>query len=196
MKLDGEQRLISTENQLSGKGQRNNQWRFYPGSLAFSFTMLPPSAIQLAAMEVGVLFCQYVDEDIKLKWPNDLMFQGKKCGGILCQFVDGLVIVGVGINIGEVKGEHDFKFLPGAFSWTARNLQKRWPLQFYQFVLENRLASDLTLELFQKYCDHLNQTVSIKGMKGIFKGLGKNGEAIIMDGQLQYQIINGSLLYH
>ncbi len=34
-----------------------------------------------------------------LRWPNDLMLGGKKCGGILVQLVGGNAIVGVGLNV-------------------------------------------------------------------------------------------------
>ena len=99
--------LVSTENQTLGRGQRGKQWKFYPGSLAFSFTMKPPAMAQLASMEVAILFCRYVGENVKLKWPNDLIFEGKKCGGILCQLVHDVLIVGMGINItqGEIGGD-------------------------------------------------------------------------------------------
>ena len=192
--------LVSTENQLSGMGQRGNDWKFYPGSLAFSFTISPPDPVQLAPMEIGILFCLYVSEKVKLKWPNDLMMNGKKCGGILCQFINDVVVVGIGINISQKKleNEPDFKFEPGSFSWMTKDLQKKWPLDFYQFVQKNRLSADSVLNQFQKHCDHINRPVSVidKNIQGVFKGLGKNGEALIVNESQHYQIISGSLFYN
>ena len=192
--------LVSTENQLSGMGQRGNEWKFYPGSLAFSFTIRPHHPVQLAPMEMGILFCLYVSEKVKLKWPNDLMMNGQKCGGILCQLVNDVVVVGVGVNISPKKLENDpdFQFKPGSFSWTTKDLQKKWPFHFYQFVQKNRLSANSVLDQFQKHCDHINQPISVIGenIQGIFKGLGKNGEALIANESQHYQIISGSLFYN
>ena len=194
--------LVSTENQLAGRGRGNKAWKFYPGSLAFSFTIRPPRAIQLAAMEMGTLFCQWAKEEIKLKWPNDLIWQGKKCGGILCQLIKDLIVVGVGVNISSdaFKGDENFNFKAGALSWGEKNLQKTRPANFYQFVLNNRLSKTNSIKMqFEKYCDHIGQSVSVEGqdkIKGIFTGLGENGEAIIEDGPQKYKILNGSLLYY
>lgn len=40
--------------------------------------------------------------DVKIKWPNDILLDGKKLAGILCENVpgvDGLAIVGIGLNV-------------------------------------------------------------------------------------------------
>ena len=38
-----------------------------------------------------------------LRWPNDLMLDGKKCAGILVQLVDGKAIAGIGINVNHTE---------------------------------------------------------------------------------------------
>lgn len=44
-----------------------------------------------------------------IKWPNDLVLDGKKCAGILCELISGsdgiAVIVGVGINVNQTRFE-------------------------------------------------------------------------------------------
>ena len=197
--LGHQELLISTENQLAGQGRRKNKWTFYPNSLAFSFTMPPSPAPQLAAMEVAALFCSYVTEDVTIKWPNDLILEGRKCAGILCQLIRNLVIVGMGINIANkpLDAQPDFTFPPGALPWQGKELQKTWPKDFYRFVLNNRLDTQTTLKQFQQYCDHLNQPVATDkaGLQGIFTGIGNSGEALIKDGSKEHRLINGSLFY-
>ena len=75
---------------------------------------------------------------------------------------------------------------------------KKWPFHFYQFVQKNRLSANSVLDQFQKHCDHINQPISVIGenIQGIFKGLGKNGEALIENESQHYQIISGSLFYN
>ncbi|MCY4644142.1 MAG: biotin--[acetyl-CoA-carboxylase] ligase [Bacteriovoracales bacterium] len=211
-KRHDEQILISTERQSLGRGRRGNQWIFYPGSLAFSFTLEAPSPIQLASLEIGLLFCRYVDEKIKLKWPNDLMFEGKKCGGILCQLAGDRVIVGMGLNIfqetARISSKNDNSgFGPGWLPWKEEGLQKNWPLRFYRFVLKSRLHSSSILAEFPQYCDHMGRSVSIhsgeneKGegvIEGIFQGIGPNGEGVIASdpGKEPHRVLSGSLFYN
>ena len=40
-----------------------------------------------------------VKDNIQLKWPNDIIINGKKLGGILCESYGNYTIVGIGLNI-------------------------------------------------------------------------------------------------
>ncbi|MGA2501965.1 MAG: hypothetical protein ABSH20_29845, partial [Tepidisphaeraceae bacterium] len=37
--------------------------------------------------------------DIQLKWPNDIVYQGKKLGGLLCERVENIDFIGLGLNL-------------------------------------------------------------------------------------------------
>ena len=190
--------LITTENQHLGRGRRGKTWTFYPDSLAFSFALQPLGLIPLTCLEMGILCCEYMGRGVKLKWPNDLMLEGKKCGGILCQLVGQWVVVGVGINISTICISKDFNRTSIPLPEDQKR-QKIWPRGFYEFVLQNRISHDHSLvERFENYCDHLNQIVHTeRGERGIFTGLGENGEAIIVtDDQTEHKIVNGSLFYN
>ena len=38
-------------------------------------------------------------DGLRLKWPNDMLWQGKKLAGILVEKIDGALIIGVGVNL-------------------------------------------------------------------------------------------------
>ena len=40
-----------------------------------------------------------IKDDIKLKWPNDIILNGKKLGGILCENYGNYTVIGIGLNI-------------------------------------------------------------------------------------------------
>ncbi len=42
-----------------------------------------------------------VEGDVKIKWPNDILINGKKVCGILCESKDGFTALGIGININQ-----------------------------------------------------------------------------------------------
>ena len=44
---------------------------------------------------------------IELKWPNDVLYRGRKLAGLLCERVDGVNLVGVGINVNGVRAPGD-----------------------------------------------------------------------------------------
>lgn len=100
------------EHQSAGRGRRGRVWVSPPGgnlylSLGWRFAALPPDfpALGLAA---GVAVCEALAgfglEEPGLKWPNDLVAQGGKLGGLLLE-VSGeppgpcRVILGLGLNL-------------------------------------------------------------------------------------------------
>ena len=92
--------VVVSDIQTSGRGRNGHAWTSPIGGLWFSFDVNFHSdfvtlVIGVAAMEV--LKEEYMC-DLKIKWPNDLILDGKKVGGILCEKVNDEVIAGIGIN--------------------------------------------------------------------------------------------------
>lgn len=85
--------------QSEGKGRRGNTWSSDSGGLYFSFAS---SNNRLLPFIVGISIVESlvnINEDIKLKWPNDIILNGKKLGGILCENYGDYTIIGIGLNI-------------------------------------------------------------------------------------------------
>jgi BirA family biotin operon repressor/biotin-[acetyl-CoA-carboxylase] ligase len=126
--------LIWAIDQKKGKGQRSNKWHSEVGkSLTFSIykqfddllfkdAFLISASISISIIEVlKKLGCKKVS----VKWPNDIMADGKKIGGILIEnIIKGNLIkssiIGVGLNINQDK----FKDLPNATSLYIETNQK------------------------------------------------------------------------
>jgi BirA family transcriptional regulator, biotin operon repressor / biotin---[acetyl-CoA-carboxylase] ligase len=112
--------LIITNHQMAGRGQRGSSWEASPGeNLTFSLILKPDflsaqNQFQLnQAFSLGVL--DYVKiklaEDIKVKWPNDVIVNGRKVCGILFENqISGNElrhsIVGIGLNVNQ----HSFQY--------------------------------------------------------------------------------------
>ena len=111
--------VVATE-QLQGRGSRGRPWHSPPGGLWLSALYRPPSTggLELLSVRVGLAVARaldpYVPTPVRLKWPNDLMHDGRKLGGILCEArwqgaALGWIAVGVGLNVrnpvpGELRG--------------------------------------------------------------------------------------------
>ena len=92
--------VIVADIQTSGRGRNGHTWTSPIGGLWFSFDIdfysdFPTLVIGIAAMEI--LKKEY-SCDLKIKWPNDLILNRKKVGGILCEKVNDEIIAGIGIN--------------------------------------------------------------------------------------------------
>src|SRR5207342_935404 len=47
--------------------------------------------------------------DVDLRWPNDVLVDGKKCAGVLAQVEGGTIIAGIGINVSQTAFPDDLE---------------------------------------------------------------------------------------
>ncbi|MEZ6056011.1 MAG: biotin--[acetyl-CoA-carboxylase] ligase [Planctomycetaceae bacterium] len=105
--------LFVTRRQTGGRGRGRNSWWFGEGALAFTL-LIEPSRWGIAAarwptlsLAVGgavatVIDRWFPDKNIRLKWPNDVYFDGRKGCGILNESVPQSaerLVLGIGINV-------------------------------------------------------------------------------------------------
>lgn len=99
--------VIVARHQLAGRGRRGRAWISAAGdSLTFSLLWRlangqAPAGLSLAA---GVAVARAVSKysATKLKWPNDILFDSRKLGGILVELVPratSTAVIGVGVNL-------------------------------------------------------------------------------------------------
>jgi BirA family transcriptional regulator, biotin operon repressor / biotin---[acetyl-CoA-carboxylase] ligase len=96
--------------QLEGRGSRGRPWHSPPGGLWASVLLRPAvvGGIEVMSLRVGLAVAAAIETHtgaaIQLKWPNDLMLEHRKLGGILCEArwqggALGWVAVGIGVNV-------------------------------------------------------------------------------------------------
>lgn len=106
--------VVYTSNQTNGRGRGKREWLNQNGNLFFSVCLCPdiaPEYIGQLALLCGLATFKGCKESLNnqdivtLKWPNDLLIDGKKFSGILIEsdgVVDGaipVVFVGIGVNV-------------------------------------------------------------------------------------------------
>lgn len=106
----GEGTAVVAEEQLAGRGSWGRGWHSARGGLWLSI-LLRPDAVgtELLSLRVGLATVETLQLlglglRLGLKWPNDLMLDDRKLGGILCEArwsgdAPAWVAIGVGINI-------------------------------------------------------------------------------------------------
>ena len=100
--------LLVAQEQTAGRGRLGRQWQSRAGdSLTFSLgLLLAPSDWAGLSLAVGACLAEALHPDIRLKWPNDLLLDDRKLGGILIETASfaaadaaRYAVVGVGINL-------------------------------------------------------------------------------------------------
>jgi BirA family biotin operon repressor/biotin-[acetyl-CoA-carboxylase] ligase len=102
----------ATDHQTSGKGRHGRQWVAPPGSALLVSVMLHPPAERhlpelslVAALAAAEAIEGATGLTAQIKWPNDVMLNRRKVGGILCELSEGTVVCGIGLNVNQARDE-------------------------------------------------------------------------------------------
>lgn len=146
--------VVTAESQTKGRGRQGRSWNSTVGkSLAFSILLYPklhvdelPGITMAAAVAVARTLEAYHFKP-GIKWPNDILFNGKKLCGILTESGDRKgkmtpVILGIGLNLNQ--GPKD---LPASLKGIATSLY----LEKGRLVDRNQFLRDLLFYLEETY---------------------------------------------
>jgi BirA family transcriptional regulator, biotin operon repressor / biotin---[acetyl-CoA-carboxylase] ligase len=139
--------LVLAEEQTAGRGRAGRSWHSERGTgLYFTLLLRPklapaqaPLLTMLAGLSAHAAIQGLTGLTPELKWPNDLLLNGKKVGGILTEMhaepsVVRFVIVGIGINVNQEK-------LPPELASIATSLRKESGKMNYRLELLVRLLT-------------------------------------------------------
>ena len=112
--------LITTEKQTNGRGRIGKKWISLKGNLFitlfFEFDQKKINFKQFAVLNALLLkkvISKIISKKIKIKWPNDLLFNKLKFCGILQEVIKlnnfDYLIVGIGLNTNTVPQNKSFK---------------------------------------------------------------------------------------
>jgi BirA family biotin operon repressor/biotin-[acetyl-CoA-carboxylase] ligase len=98
---------VIAEEQTAGQGRHGHVWHSEAGSgIYVSVVLRPkvgPEALPVLTMALGLATAEAIarttDLACDLRWPNDVMLDGRKVAGILVQFLDGAAVAGIGVNV-------------------------------------------------------------------------------------------------
>lgn len=124
---------VLMESQTGGRGRMGRVWQSPPGHIygALRLPQAPPFDGPGASLALAYLLSLVLKEmglELRIKWPNDLIFEGGKTGGILLESKAGGLVAGVGFNLltppeGDWIGERS----PGAPGPSALPFKGRPP---------------------------------------------------------------------
>ena len=161
--------VVNADNQVKGRGQYERNWQAEPGkNLTFTIGLRPPGSDRLTlltmatALGIATVLERYIDKKVAIKWPNDVMIEGKKVGGILTECIfygqkPDRVLIGIGLNIAESTFNDEL-------SESAISLKDVCAVEIKKEILLGEILSSIELN-YQKWHKHdfkLHQDISQK----------------------------------
>jgi BirA family biotin operon repressor/biotin-[acetyl-CoA-carboxylase] ligase len=89
--------VVVADHQTAGRGRMGRSWEAPAGSGLFVTFVLEPSPVVVFA--AGVAAAEACGRGVQLKWPNDLILDDRKLGGVLAEIRNEHALVGIGVNL-------------------------------------------------------------------------------------------------
>ena len=193
--------VIMAEEQTAGRGRYGRVWQSPKGNLYASFVFPKNKEYdKYLSFLTGLALAESLPEfNVRLKWPNDVLLDGKKVAGILLESGDDKIIVGIGVNLisNPVKNVlYPTTNLGGRLSPMA--LVKRLIIQYtaLQNVLEQK-GFDKIRKRWLDLAEGLGEVISVhlpdQELLGVFKDISPEGALILKTEKGRRSIMAGDV---
>ena len=197
--------LVVADKQIAGKGRRGRNWESPSGCGIFMTLMLKPdinpnnaSMLTLvSALAVAKALADITGKDAKIKWPNDIVIDGRKVCGILTEmsaqfdYINNIVI-GIGINVNNSSFPEEIsatasslRLLSGGKKYRRAEIIEKimeYFEKYYSIFLETEDLSALVNE-YDAMLVNMKRQVKVLDPKEPFEGtamgITKTGELIV-----------------
>lgn len=195
--------LVIAEHQSQGKGRLGRSWQSPSGtgiwmSLILRPHILPRDASQLTLI-AGLSMCEVIQEvtglEARIKWPNDIVVNGKKVCGILTEMSAEMesinyIILGIGVNVNMAYFPEELPYasslaIEGKKEYSRKAIIKAFLEKFEIDYKAYKKQPDLTpiMERYEKNCITLNRKVKllVSNEEVIAKatGISNEGELLV-----------------
>ena len=161
--------IVLADEQTAGRGRHNRPWITFPAPYGHAATFIirpqvgPHFPLLVALALYDAVKPLIGNRTLALKWPNDLLLEGRKAAGILCENLPQASIVGIGLNIRRPEEEIPQSF-QGAFleaDISPENLAKSiWACMQPLLTLYQREGwSDQLHNSYLQSCATIGQTI-------------------------------------
>jgi BirA family biotin operon repressor/biotin-[acetyl-CoA-carboxylase] ligase len=171
-------------------------------SILCSVLLRPPRSPEVAQLSLvgGLAVAEAVGRGARIKWPNDVLVEGGKVAGVLAEAFEGVVVLGIGVNVNQEPGElpegaTSLKTVDGAAHdralLLARLLERL--AHNYGLWLEHGLDA-LHDELVA--CDFLRgRRLRVDGAEATALGIARSGALEVDLGGERREIVSGEVAY-
>jgi BirA family transcriptional regulator, biotin operon repressor / biotin---[acetyl-CoA-carboxylase] ligase len=212
--------VFLAEEQTSGRGRGGNAWHSSRSTGIYCSVILrpnlPPSEALILSLATGLAVhaaIQEIDARVApdLKWPNDLLLDGKKFCGILTEMNAEAtrvrhIVVGIGINVNQARFPEDLRDLATSLRLTSGTEWSRVGVaaallkslhREYRDLVEKPNARDSVLRRFAEHSSYARKRqVRIEengGFEGVTEGLDARGFLKVRTAQGLRTVLSGTV---
>ncbi|MED5226332.1 MAG: biotin--[acetyl-CoA-carboxylase] ligase [Pseudomonadota bacterium] len=196
--------VVQALEQNSGRGRHGKTWDSQRGNLFMSLLLRPAVGSGrwgelsfLSAVAVATILSEYINsQKIEVKWPNDVLINGKKIAGILLEVLNfgakaPAVVMGIGINISKKPKEFEYPVTciqdyKNEITSSDEVLTSLLHSIVHWFRIWENDGFDLIRTEWMKRAYKLDGTVEVEGKNGSsakfkFKGIDAEGAMLLDD---------------
>lgn len=196
---------VVAQDQTSGRGRRGRSWTTLPGH-SLAFTLILHQAQPQVPLQIAFALAMALREmgaNARIKWPNDILINGRKVAGILIEKQKDNYLVGVGLNIStpaeglpenvpgttlQAEGLQDLnheKVLHNALKHVKECIEQRFDTQLNGYI-------DLCSTLGKKVSWHRSNEHIIEG---IADHIDAQGALHLVSGSVSHKIESGDIIH-
>lgn len=201
--------LVVTDCQKEGKGRRGRGWDS-PAGINIYFTLLikpsfSPDKASMLTLVMALSVAQALEQECNIrpgiKWPNDIVAEGKKVCGILtemtleAEYIQS-VVIGTGINVGQTEFPEELKEKATSLALVCEKPPVRSALiarimQCFEAnyeIFEQQLSLAPLRDAYQAYLVNRDREVCVLDPAGEYRGIARG---IDEGGQLLVELPDG-----
>jgi BirA family biotin operon repressor/biotin-[acetyl-CoA-carboxylase] ligase len=205
--------MIIAGEQFAGRGRNARQWSSPPGKGIYATTLLtrPAEELPMVPLEIANIVASYLREtfsiNARIKWPNDVLVDGRKIAGILIEarIHDDRVylLIGTGVNVEPVAGDdrpnavaiadvspRDFRGITEATEAFIEHMDGRLSQPFER---ERVLAEWRSLAVHATG-DRVTCVIGERTVSGTWAGIDEHGRAMLRNGSGVITVSAGDLI--
>ena len=199
--------VVIAENQTTGRGRLNRKWFSSKGGLWFTLILKPDTPPPLsyiynfaASLSLSRSLNRLFDVNVNVKWPNDILLNGKKLAGLLSEMetrgdMVEFINIGIGINVNNSPQEYE----PKAISLKDvlhKTVSRRLILETFLDDFKNRIQPTIQIpaqtidcrqiiDQWKEQTSTIGSQVRIETLTDVYEGLAvdvdETGALLIKD---------------
>lgn len=203
--------VVVAQAQTAGRGRHGRLWLDEPGaSLLTSIILRPrlePARLPTLSLAAGVAVVEALERVTglkpRLKWPNDVLVDGRKLAGILLESrisPSPLVVLGIGVNLAQ-------RVFPADLAERATSVRLATGRRVDADALLTALLESLDAwrtrletegwapirERWRALTETLGRRVSIDGVEGVAVDVDEDGALIVAEGDVRRRVVAGEV---
>lgn len=183
--------LVQSDHQTEGRGRKGRSWESETGGLYYSLKFPqklfghpdPLLLLGSASLWIDVIEDKLTvnSDDLSIKWPNDLLLNGRKLGGFIGEKIGDYLFLGVGINVKNSLPDRDYNKQPVSLieitdvDCTTTCLLFSWVSLFLEIVKSSSSHSYFSPDNLEKRLDSLGKKYDYQGKIGEAIGIDDDG---------------------